>query len=398
MIPLRSPQALGIKVPLGQAIRQKALEFAATQRNVTRGKQVYLNTLAVHAVHSYLKWLGIDSRLEQSHSWDPALRAVLDTADLMLPLWGRLECRPVPAGGTVCFIPPEVWDDRIGYLAVELDESLTEATLVGFLAHVPAAEELPLTEFQPPADLFEHLESLAPLTSLLTAAQINLGQWLSGVMESGWQTVTTLLDGLDTSTSLQPAFAFRGSPSASAADTGDASQAVAAMIQLIQSAPDLGTRLRATELIGRIGYADPAAISTLTELLKTSEDENLRWQAALSLGQIDPQNALAAIARGRKVDLGLALAGHPLNLIVAIMPESQDEVSILVKVLPTEGQTYLPEDLQLSVLDDQDTVVDQTTARLSDNAICLSFSAQTHERFSIQMKLNESTYTEEFLA
>ena len=48
-------------VPLTSQAHKKGLEFAAEQKNVTEGKQVYLNTLAVMAVHQCLQWVGIES-------------------------------------------------------------------------------------------------------------------------------------------------------------------------------------------------------------------------------------------------------------------------------------------------------------------------------------------------
>ena len=106
-----------VPVPLNLEAHRLALEFAKEQRNPQKGKKVYLNTLAVYAVHSFLKWLQIDSDLTQGESWNPGLRALYDVADLVLPGIGKLECRRILPEENDCVLPLEVTDERIGYVA-----------------------------------------------------------------------------------------------------------------------------------------------------------------------------------------------------------------------------------------------------------------------------------------
>jgi Protein of unknown function (DUF1822) len=148
-------------------------------------------------VHSYLSWLGITTNLSAGDSWNPAIQALADVADLLIPGQGKLECRPVLPGATVCDVPPEVWAERVGYIAVQLDAELKTATLVGFAASVDR-ETVPLDQLQSIAALLEHLkpqiEMLQPL--------VYLGQWLQGQFTNGWQTVEELFEP-------QPMFSFR---------------------------------------------------------------------------------------------------------------------------------------------------------------------------------------------
>ena len=85
----------------------------------------------------------------------------------------------------VCQIPPDAWSDRIGYVAVQLDQSLKQATILGFTQN--AAEEVPLNELQPLEDLIEFL------SLKLQPESVNLKQWLEGIIEAGWLTIDELL-------------------------------------------------------------------------------------------------------------------------------------------------------------------------------------------------------------
>jgi hypothetical protein len=186
-------------IPLTLTAHQQAAQCAHTQADLRKGKQVYLNTLAIQAVKTYLEWLDLAPNWEESNSSKPIFQSLSDSADLFIEGKGRVECRPVLPGESRCIIPPQTCGDRLAYIAVQLNADLTEATLLGYLPHVYHSE-VPLTEFQPLDTLLEHLHP------------VRLTQWLDNIVESGWQTWSEFW-----STS-QPQFAFRSpSPTASEA-------------------------------------------------------------------------------------------------------------------------------------------------------------------------------------
>lgn len=148
-----------LPLPITQTALAIAEHFASRQPTPDKATQVWLNTLAVHAVHDYLEMMGIATDLKASDSWNPIAQLCADTADLMMPDYGRLECRPVSALAATCPIPPEVWDDRIGYVVVQIEEATQQASLLGFVEHA-AVEELPLNQLQPIDALFDHLHVL----------------------------------------------------------------------------------------------------------------------------------------------------------------------------------------------------------------------------------------------
>ncbi|NEZ64656.1 DUF1822 family protein [Leptolyngbyaceae cyanobacterium CCMR0082] len=171
---------------------QIAQKFRASQSDIPKGKQVYLNTLAVYSVHKYLKILGIDTDLNVSDSWDPVVQSCLDTGALFIGEQYQLECRPVLPDTDCCYIPRDVWADRQGYVAVQLDASLKQATLLGFLQNVPdtSAEAIPLSDFQRLEDLMDVIQSEISET---VAKATQLRQWFDLVAQEGWQMVESLL-------------------------------------------------------------------------------------------------------------------------------------------------------------------------------------------------------------
>ena len=148
-----------LRLPITEAARQVATEFANRQPTPQKMAQVRSNTLAVWVVNDYLQLMGISTHLHSSDSWNPVVQLSADIADLDVAELGRLECRPVLSGATTCYIPPEVWCDRIGYVAVEIENTLRRAKLLGFTP-TAVTEHFPLKQLQPLESLLVHLNKL----------------------------------------------------------------------------------------------------------------------------------------------------------------------------------------------------------------------------------------------
>ena len=70
---------------------------------------------------------------------------------------------------------------------------------------------------------------------------------------------------------------------------------------------------------------------------------------------------------------------------------------IIVEVRPQSGQVYLPEGLQIEVLDDQRKAVMEAIASSTNQNIQFDFNVGSGERFSVQMILETASVTEEFV-
>ncbi|HEY9782460.1 MAG TPA: DUF1822 family protein [Leptolyngbyaceae cyanobacterium] len=300
-------------VPLSVEYHRLAQQFCRQQSDRTKAKQIYLNTLAVSAVKFYLQCMGIETNWEASLSYSPLFQSLMDVADLEITFRGKLECRPVLAETNILTIPPEVWRDRIGYIAVRLDSKLVEATLLGFIKTVPESGELPLNQLQSLEDLLKHLHQIRQLQP--TKMQVNLGQWFQHIFTDNWQSVEALL------ATEQNNFAFS-----------------------LRSASRLGE---------------------------------------------------ASVKRAKLIDLGLQLANQSVALLVAIAPDVDPKVTILVQLHPTNTD-YLPPDIKLILLSDGSTL-QEVQSRSEDNYIQLKrFRVNPGECFNIQVAFGDVTVTESF--
>ncbi|MEM7556342.1 MAG: DUF1822 family protein [Cyanobacteria bacterium P01_A01_bin.84] len=150
-------------VPLGIEAHQIASQFALEQSTPEKGKKVYLNTLAVCAVHTYLKWLQIETDLSFGENWEPTLAAVFDNADLEIPGVGKLECYPILPGETNFTLSLKTNTSIIGYILVKFDEYLDKAQLLGFIPALktfPLSEQIPIANLQPLENLLDYIANI----------------------------------------------------------------------------------------------------------------------------------------------------------------------------------------------------------------------------------------------
>ena len=159
-----------LTVPLELKAHELARQLAAVQSTVQKGKRVYLNALAVYAVHSYLKWLQIETDLNFSDSFNPAKVALANIADLVITGIGSLECRPVLPGETTIFLPEEVIENRIGYVGVQFSDRLDSVQLLGFVPSLDSSnppQQIAVAELMPIDALIEQITRLEEAIAFL---------------------------------------------------------------------------------------------------------------------------------------------------------------------------------------------------------------------------------------
>lgn len=224
-----------IPLPITESSRQIASQFAATQPTEEKAQQVLLNTIAVKVVDNYLNMLDIATDLAGSDSWNPVMQLCNDVADLNLPAIGKIECRPIRNWDTSCQIPFDVWDLRIGYLIVRIDEELRKAAIVGFTSQVKT-EEFELANLQPPEAFIDRLHEIEE--SVTNNSPTNLSQWLNNlnnIVTTGWQRVENLVG----PEHLLPSYGFRNSSESNSDSSESAADGSIARAKLI----NLGVRL-----------------------------------------------------------------------------------------------------------------------------------------------------------
>lgn len=337
--PSENIQSSWLQLPITESARTTAQTFAQAQPTPAKARQVLRNSLAVWVMNDYCQMMGLPTDLEQSDSWNPLTQMMANVADLTLPGIGQLECRPVRVDADRCLVPPEVWDLRVGYVVVALDEPLQTAQLRGFTPTV-TEEDLPLSKLQPVEYLFDHVDALrqaiatSPATNLAGGvaiameAVVHLSQWLEDIFDAGWQTVETLLN----ADNITPAMSFRG-----------------------------------------------------TDIRENIEPEP------------SPDNAAGKIRRAKLIDLAVRLGAQQVVLLVELQPESPTKTHIGLQVHPADGQPFLPSELELFVLEPSEAIFMQAQSRQADNYIQLQFSGEPGEHFKVRIILGNAQYLEEFI-
>lgn len=288
-----------LTLPITQAACRTAQRFASEQPTPEKAEQVRLNTLCVWVVNDYLEMMDIPTNLTASDAWNPVIRLFADVADLELPGVGRLECRPVGLSEQMCYIPPETWQERVGYVVVQVDESLQEAKLLGFVRNF-ATEELPLSQLQPLEDLIEYLGQLRQTPRTL----VNLSQWLAGVFDAGWQTVESLWNQPE----FRSSYAFRGGDIVEQTDINQ-TQTLTRRAKLI----DLGIQIANQPVILIVEIRPKADQQTGIRLQLYSAGNQIYLIPGVKLTVLDESGAVFLETQARSADnyLQLQFRGEP---------------------------------------------------------------------------------------
>ena len=95
----------------------------------------------------------------------------------------------------------------------------------------------------------------------------------------------------------------------------------------------------------------------------------------------------------------LKLGNHreSVALIVSITPESEFNTSILIELKPDLSQNYLPANLRITLIDEENQEIINTVTETLDQHIQLYFSGESGEQFSIQITLGKATFSEYFI-
>jgi hypothetical protein len=186
-------EKLNFSVPLSFEAHSIAQELVSEISNQEKRQQVYLNSLTVYAVNYYLRCMGFETDYSEGDSRNPFAVQLMNVADLIVQDIGKLECVPVLADAEVGEITPE-WQDRIGYVFVELNDSLKEAKILGFTPK--AVFKVDLNQLESLENFLVYLTELEVVESKQaekTSNIINFRHWLNGIVDVGWQTIDELL-------------------------------------------------------------------------------------------------------------------------------------------------------------------------------------------------------------
>ncbi len=187
-------QKLSFTVTLSFEAHSIAQELVSKISNKEKRQQIYLNSLSVYAVNNYLQCMEFETDYLEGDSRNLLTVQLMNVADLIVKGIGKLECIPVLTDTEVVEIPPEVWEDRIGYVFVELNDSLKQATIIGFTSEAKA--QVDLNKLESLEDFLGYLTELEVVESKQTEKTsniINFRNWLDGIVDVNWQTIDEIL-------------------------------------------------------------------------------------------------------------------------------------------------------------------------------------------------------------
>lgn len=218
------------------------------------------------------------------------MRTCVDAADLEVSGLGRLECRAIAVDASTCYVPPEAWEDRIGYVVVRLDESNKQVDILGFVRQV-TQEQLAINQLQSPEELLSHLHDLSVANS--PASTVNLRQWCQNIFEPGWQTVVSLLNPAENNL----AFSFRKTEESSKNDV-DRPESSVRRAKLI----DLGMQLagHAVALVLELRPASAQKTDLIVQVHPTGRETFL--PPSLQLIVLDESGSVFLEAKARRAD------------------------------------------------------------------------------------------------
>ena len=124
-----------------------------------------------------------------------------------------------------------------------------------------------------------------------------------------------------------------------------------------------------------------AGWQTVTELLETPD--------------VAPAFRTSGVEGARVISLG---SNHkPVILIVRVRETSICDRDIVVEILPELEHNYLPNNLQLILLDEDGDPVMEATTRRENRNLKFDFSGTCGETFSIKLELSDDYFQENFL-
>jgi Protein of unknown function (DUF1822) len=437
-----------LTIQLTKPSHEDAHKFASKQANSQKVKKVYLNTLAIYAVHDFLEWLGIETDLNAGDSWHPVVRCFNDVADLVIPNLGKIECRPVLPGEKIISLPPEVTENRIAYIGVQFQEQLNEVQLLGFYPTTDPQsplETIEITNLQPIETLIDYLDRLESALDFFQSNDPVVLKVKERLTDEPFPEIVTQLERIyRTYNKYERRYAggeflasyltlggvdFRGGVVAAKEDFDESQQTALQDLaeELLdkldeiwggdesEETVDVESATNETSLIHEKSAIVPLSeppngVINLSEWLQNLDRTfQANWQTLESfLSEIEGNLIFrfASVPRSRSAEAEnqtesnvrkITLGDYPLALIVNCQLESDGKYDILVRLYPlNEAQNYLPPAVQLIILDEEGEVFLEAESRSADNWIQLEFRGEPGERFSVKVALGDASIVENF--
>jgi hypothetical protein len=170
--------------------------------NSKHNQQAQVDQLALYAADWYLQCLQFDTKHENNEDW--WIQYLSKSTPLEIVGIGKMECIGITGNPSTAVVSKDLEFNRVAYLFVKLNESLTSAEILGFTPKY--SETVRLDRLQSTDELIDYLCDLESPADVLSL--VKLRGWLEGIFNSVWEDI----EGLSLSPacrSLTPAYRSR---------------------------------------------------------------------------------------------------------------------------------------------------------------------------------------------
>ena len=346
-----------IIVPLTDDMHENAEASCPSALKLSETESMYLNILSIYAVAHYLRRLGYATRDQTEMMTNPVLQSLVGGAPIEVlsssnepsggdrsspQRYGLLECRRIMPNDLKMRVPETIIpEDRLGYVAVQFNDDLSEACLLGYLDSSDVnqymdsngAIAVPLDQLRSPDELIIHLQQLHKPSQVVT----HLTNWLQNIVEESWTSLENVIG------------------------------------------PEMHLNYQVREV-----------------------EQSLRQTNVQSTPPLSG-NPLTECIHGKTIHFNTGQRTETIALITEIIDNPSPDLSINLKICPpaTKGEhsakVFLPSGLEMVVVDETGDTVMQAQARDENRTIKLGFEAEPGDRFQLHMSLDDTVIVESFL-
>jgi Protein of unknown function (DUF1822) len=167
----------------------------------------------------------------------------------------------------------------------------------------------------------------------------------------------------------------------------------------IMNHPNLRSQLYQTRIQLNAIVQAPAPTFRLSDWLSQEFTNALAsgWESYRSVAVMSPSYN-NTIERSKLINLQVDLSQETVVLLIGIIPESGDNVRIIVRLYPAIGSRYLPAQLQLSYVDPTGVKLRTVTARTNDDYMQLpAYTCPIGTEFNLELQLQNAKSIERFI-
>ena len=226
---------------------------------------------------------------------------------------------------------------------------------------------------------------------------INLSQWLNQKIESalvtGWQNAQEIIDGWFTpQANWQPILSSRSLVLSLEETLANITQSddITNINSLVNTIPNLIEDDRQKN----------DTIDTLSNLINNSSDEEKRWSLALCLNQLDNEHPNSPSWYHKQITFDGEESREDkeekINFFLGILPKSSQEISIFIHLYSQNKNQFLPSNLSLQIIDEDDNIYQEIITDRNDKAIQYKFWGNQGESFILKVLYKDHEYSQQF--